>query len=488
MIYATSGSTTCAVRALAQQGKRSETTTVPRSEILSMPVFVETGAHDRIDRAAQLALDLTADIRSAGFTGTILPTAFALAENGQPVPFQFDPDPAYHPSQNIKGLLTIFMPGTVPRDTTRTFRLDIGGKVVNGTNVLVSRQTGRQDEGLDAWLIKTGEVEWWWDVEAAAFISIHDPEGKDWVGFSPKPGSKGAGEFRGYPNVVVAKASKGKGNFHPGYTGASTARVVAEGPVRLAVEATTSIDRPFTVLWEFFPSYARARVVRNDIESPFWWLYEGTPGGEFGPFKAILSDGSTAVGERDMPDPEWTYYDSPNSGHVMYFTHTPADDVVELYTTHSSAMALFGMGRGREAPMQRLSPEFGHEFLTGFVESKHFETVKRHILSGMEEIRVTRGAVRLNSAPHRVGITSKGDRTAARDASMDGDLHPVTGEHRGPRRLIIWENDGRGNLIPMKFIEASTSMPVRARGASTGTQIWTSFRCLGRATKHCTSG
>ena len=125
------------------------------------------------------------------------------------------------------------------------------------------------DEGLSSLRIETEAGTYYYQKEAAAFSSLVDTGGNDWIGYSTAAGS--AGEFRGIPNLVFPE-----GQFHPGDTTAAST-LLHSGPLKATIHSLTN-DGQWEAVWEIYPRYARMTLLQTGHE--YWFLYEGTPGGE----------------------------------------------------------------------------------------------------------------------------------------------------------------------------------------------------------------
>ena len=134
------------------------------------------------------------------------------------------------------------------------------------------------DEGIACFKIATDSATYFYDKAGAGFTSILDRDGIDWIDFHPE-GTPGVadgqwGWYRGLPNMA-------RGVFgHPGYAGARTTTTDEIG-VPLPSATVRSSKGGWQVRWEFYPSCAKMTVL--GAPTPYWLLYEGTPGGALGP-------------------------------------------------------------------------------------------------------------------------------------------------------------------------------------------------------------
>ena len=58
----------------------------------------------------------------------------------------------------------------------------------------------------------------------------------------------------------------------------SVSTLEISGPIRSRIVAHSS-DNLWESVWDIFPRYARMTMTK--MNGNWWWLYEGTPGGQF---------------------------------------------------------------------------------------------------------------------------------------------------------------------------------------------------------------
>ena len=113
-------------------------------------------------------------------------------------------------------------------------------------------------------------------------------------------------------------------SFHPGRNNVATT-VLADGPLK-ATFRSISNGGAWEVRWDIFPDYARMTLVKRG-ESNFWWLYEGTPGGELelGQDRLTRSNGDSILASgtwsSDIPGDEWIFVTDPDVGRSLYLAH-----------------------------------------------------------------------------------------------------------------------------------------------------------------------
>ncbi|HTD86594.1 MAG TPA: hypothetical protein VK850_08450, partial [Candidatus Binatia bacterium] len=133
---------------------------------------------------------------------------------------------------------------------------------------------------MDCFRVETPSAIYLYGKRGAGFASILDPQGHDWISYGP--GNKARGEYRGLP-----KCGQPVKYFHCGYgfgqyTNANPFTTVATclAPDHVRVHSETS-DAAAACDWDFFPGYATMALLK--IPGRYWFLYEGTPGGELDP-------------------------------------------------------------------------------------------------------------------------------------------------------------------------------------------------------------
>jgi hypothetical protein len=291
-------------------------------------------------------------------------------------------DPAVLFQQDPDGWLVLLLTGTTPADATRRYRLEFGQDVRRVAPLVTVRDA--EDEGQESCQVTTTSATWFYHKLGAGFSSLIDDEGLDWVSYRPGGGS--AGEYRGIPNM-----GHPEGYCHPGKA-VSHSQIVAEGPLCARIESASN-DGVMRCQWDIFPAYARLTVLQ--MRTPYWFLYEGTPGGnpggqldEAGGY-CVRSDGTrTALLERwegPLPAPEWVYFGASNVEHVLYLVHHEADAEIDSYWPMEHNMTVFGFGRlGLEKFMRQVPAHF----TVGFAEDGALERAQEVIDSAFRPLRM----------------------------------------------------------------------------------------------------
>lgn len=287
------------------------------------------------------------------------------------VPFQFDPGPS--------ATLTLLMKGRTAADATRRYRITASGKR-EPPKPEVRVHTDAEDEGQESFKIVARGATYFYHKKGAGFSSLLDADGDDWLGFRPKGGS--AGNYRGIPNLVHPE-----GYFHPGSTNCTTT-LTARGPLKVTLESASQ-DGKWKCRWEIYPAFARLTVLKCD--RPYWFLYEGTPGGELDldADYCVRSDGRrTPASDKwtgDLPAPEWLYFGDSKSKRVLFLAHHEDDDLVDSYWPMQKNMTVFGFGRdGLKKHMDRTP----NRFTIGLLPEADHETVMKSIRAAVHPLDV----------------------------------------------------------------------------------------------------
>ena len=268
-------------------------------------------------------------------------------------PFQYDRDL----SPNGAGWeLTLLLGGDATRSDERLYAIYFASapKTPEGAGAAsrayepvevgprVEAREGIQHEGQESIRVRNAVATWYFHLHGAGFASIVDREGHDWLGYHPGGGARG--EYRGIPNMVYPE-----GYFHPGGSDCVT-RVDSTGPLRVVLTSECG-GGAWATRWEIFRRFARLTVLRS--AGPYWFLYEGTPGGELDEehdYYALSNGRRYSAGARrddDLPEPEWLYFGSAGLPRVLWLAHDADDDHPDAYYPMEGAMTVFGFGRQR---------------------------------------------------------------------------------------------------------------------------------------------
>lgn len=229
--------------------------------------------------------------------------------------------------------------------------------------------------GQPSFRVNTDGASYVYHKEGAGFASIFDRDKNDWIGYAP--GGRSAGEFRGIPNLGPY--------FHPGYSGEKGSRttVVSRGPLRVRLRSETNNGK-FAALWDFFPAHARMTLLQAD--QPYWFLYEGTPGGKLD----VEHDYWTAAdGKRrpvtenwnaDFKGPEWIYFGDGRQERALFLFNHQDDEANDQFYQMEGNMTVFGFGRQHRC-CGRYMTAAPARFTIGLLETGDFKVASPEIVS-----------------------------------------------------------------------------------------------------------
>ncbi len=230
--------------------------------------------------------------------------------------------------------------------------------------------------------IESAVTTWIYHVRGAGLASIIDPDGQDWISWNPADGARG--RHRGIPNLAYPE-----GWFHPG-GGRCETDVRSSGPLRVVLDSRCPGD--WAVAWEFLPRFARMTVVEAD--HPYWFLYEGTPGGGLTIGEDFVLRGAEWLpvdDERrdDLPGPEWTAFGDRRAGRALLLAHHVDDDHPDGSYAMEGAMTVFGFGRRR---MQAFLDATPRSFTVMLADTVDADELRQTILgrTALRDVRIGR--------------------------------------------------------------------------------------------------
>lgn len=322
----------------------------------------QSGAWERCDYPAELKLRFG---QFDDFEFYIIEEDAAGNCIDESVPFQLD-------QQGDSLTLTFLMKGiTAPNQQRRFVMIEADNNPT--IEPLIQLDYEIMHEEQESYRITTPAATYVYHKYGAGFASMFDPDGNDWLSYRPYGGSDG--KYRGIPNLAYPE-----NHFHPGGTGCKS-EIISPGPLKVKI-ASESLDGKWACTWEIFPTFARLTV--HKVDHPYWFLYEGTPGGkldEAGDY-CVRSDGvRLPLTERwalPLPSPEWVYYGAANMDRVLLLLHHEADDHIDSFWPMEHNMTVFGFGRnGIERNMTQIPAQFS----IAFVEDGSTELVKKLVQS-----------------------------------------------------------------------------------------------------------
>ena len=254
----------------------------------------------------------------------------------------------------------------------------------------------------DSIKIATTKATYYYHKKGAAFASLEDADGNDWLGYNPGVGpiskSGSGGQYRGLPNMGYPE-----GYCHPGKT-VSSSRIVSQGPIRVTI-ASESNDGKMKCHWDIFPDYARLTILK--MRTPYWFLYEGTPGGKLeinsdicvrptgsGGLKTAASlkwDGDIV----NLSGPgEWLYFADPVVNRSLFLIHHDDDEAIDSYWPMNGEMTVFGFGRKDLNKFMRTVPA---QFTIGLCDEPSFAKVSKVVASAYRDLVIHTGPIQTQS-------------------------------------------------------------------------------------------
>jgi hypothetical protein len=358
---------------------------------MRLNLTVDVGLYERHDKPVEQFLNFRKLLAGFGRDGeTVTLESFRLLEvdtNGvvidEMVPFQFEP------LTPDSGNLVLLLTDTTAAQMQRHYHLyfDTRGDFEPvEVNALVEVVNDVHDEGQACYMIATLNATYYFQKDAGGFSSLLDVDGNDWIGFHPYGGSNGI--YRGIPNMVHPDNI-----YHPGHRNCISS-LVNVGPLRVTIRSVSK-NGFWECLWQIYPSYARLILLRS-APGPFWFLYEGTPGGSISYDRdfSVRSNGvRLPVGQewqnQDIPAPEWVYFEDFVLDRYIYLVHEEDDILNDTFWPMQGNMTVFGFGRGPETTkhMTRVP----NHFTIGLADDAQFSHASKVIEASYRPVVVTVG-------------------------------------------------------------------------------------------------
>jgi hypothetical protein len=326
---------------------------------------IDSGDYARTDEPVSQSINFSQLLAAQGASGSLIDASIEVVETSADgstvlasnVPFQFDHGANYDAANNAAGTLTILASGNTPANTTRYYQIyfNTAGTYTpfNFMPQITVNASATDPSGAPAIEVITPAATYYVQTASGAISSIIDNQGNDWIGYNDQGGP--GGDYRGMPDMGAY--------FHPGDSNATVA-VDSTGPLTAAITAS-STDGNYSLTYQFYPQFMQATVTK--AAGAYWFLYEGTPGGQFNPDDTwTLSDGTTGTLAEEMPetttqgggtgiaigappstDGEWAYFDSASAGKYIYLAHNEPDDLIDSYYNINEQMTVFGFGKSR---------------------------------------------------------------------------------------------------------------------------------------------
>jgi hypothetical protein len=229
-------------------------------------------------------------------------------------------------------------------------------------------------------VVHTPSATYLFDRAGGGISALLDRDGRDWIGFRPDstvgtyPRSAG-GWFRGIPNAVFGNKDGGVG--HPGFDKATSEKTAPN------VISTRSQSGLWAWTWTFYPDRAEWAVTQTDPEWAYWFLYEGMPGGSWGPVSAkywgtdaFLNGPNTDFYKKNQLFGawRWAYFGDKTQARVLFVAQKTPDDQPDTMSylgntvggiDSPDGMVVFGFGRNKEGRATMKTP---NTFVIGFFE------------------------------------------------------------------------------------------------------------------------
>jgi len=241
------------------------------------------------------------------------------------------------------------------------------------------RITEGEYEGAAHFIVSTPAATYYYDKAGGGLSRLIDREGKDWIAFRRQPWDQypasAASAYRGIPNLVYGSDDSGAG--HPGHEQCDS-RLDGENAI-----LTTSNSGQWKWRWQFFEDYATLTVLKTDPDHPYWFLYEGTPGGIFDPPRQFFGTDLGGPrpeqldfygGKKAFEQWQWAYFGHRNVERLLFIAQHQQDQHSDTFSylgntpdgiNAPDGMVVFGFGRSDGAKPLLTQP---NTFTLGFLE------------------------------------------------------------------------------------------------------------------------
>ncbi|MGB6152938.1 MAG: VCBS repeat-containing protein [Pricia sp.] len=260
-------------------------------------------------------------------------------------------------------------------------------------------------ENRPHYVITTKSATYYFDKAGGGFSRIIDTYGNDWVGYRTEPWdtypASAASAYRGLPNLVFKSDTDG-GAGHPGHD-KCISEITADNHIR-----TRTKSGLWEWEWQFSDDTALLKVLKAEPDTPYWFLYEGTPGGAYEP-EAYSYGTNVSESTRNLPDFykgdihyddfRWAYFNRDGVP-ITFFTAqlNDAEKTLDMmaYLGNSeegvqskNGMTVFGFGRGEDTQPLLTGPNtFIIGFYKGAVQNKTgHERIAEHINTNIQQAK-----------------------------------------------------------------------------------------------------
>lgn len=254
------------------------------------------------------------------------------------------------------------------------------------------------DEGQEVLIITTKIATYYYQKAAGGFSSIVDKYGNDWINYTTDPKDiypqSAASTYRGLPNLVHGGDESGTG--HPGFKNC-TSEILNHNTI-----ISTSKSGNWEWEWTFSDSGAVLNITKIDPKRKYWFLYEGTIGGNYDP--EINLWGNDVDGLRtDNPDfyktegtfASWqtVFFGNQDQKMTFFINQVQKDRQQDVFgflgnskngLDSPNGMVVFGFGRGKgTTPLLNQK----QQFVIGFVpKSINKKSIQKKIIKTITSI------------------------------------------------------------------------------------------------------
>lgn len=345
-----------------------------------LPVTIGAATAPRVDHPVVVPVTFGLAVDPASLRVVEVDSAGATLDLD--VPFQLDGSE-----------LVVLLEGMTSAGATRRYHVYYDGP---GTGLApasvaprVTATDGIVDQGQTSVRVATAAGTWFLHKAGGGFSSLVDAAGADWLGYSTAAGSAGA--YRGMPNAVHPA-----GHFHPGSTTAAT-QIVSAGPLRVRLVSTTT-DGAWQLRYDVFPRFVTMTMTKS--AAAYWFLYEGTPGGQIDPTTDVVirSGGAqTPLSQSwtgDLAGEEWAAFADTVRDRALYVAHHQSDAGTDSHYLMEGNMTVFGFGRsGLNKYLTGV-----HTFTAGLVDADTNATIAPVVQGAMRPVSASVGAAQARPA------------------------------------------------------------------------------------------
>ena len=357
-----------------------------------VPIRINAASVERMDKPVEVDLNLKQLFGRMGDTEDIEDRAIKVVEVdndgkviNKSIVCQFDKD-------DTGGTLTFMATGKTPARSARIFHAYFGPPGFTDRRPsfekLVRLRGAVEYRDQESFKIESQIATYYYHIQGAGFASIIDKDGNDWLSY--RPGGGPAGEYRGIPNM-----GHPEGYCHPGKT-VSSSQIISRGPIKVSI-LSESNDKKMQCIWDIFPTYARLTVLK--MRKPYWFLYEGTPGGKLDEDSDYCIRPGWPEGVRTPAKDKWdgdlSVPDGPgewvcfgDGDRAIYLIHHEDDEAVDSYWPMRGEMTVFGFGR---KGINKFMEKVPAHFTVGFCEDSGYTDFTKTIHSAYAPLAVAVG-------------------------------------------------------------------------------------------------